>query len=75
MGVWHLVCPGSIGAMGWDDEDDDDWPERETDPEVIARKRENARIVTVSANRAARIVYGFLGLLLIFVIVLAIVFL
>ncbi len=60
--------------MGWDDEDDD-WPERETDPEVIARKRENARIVTVSANRAARIVYGFLGLLLIFVIVLAIVFL
>ncbi len=61
--------------MGGDDEDDDDWPERETDPEVIARKRENARIVTVSANRAARIVYGFLGLLLIFVIVLAIVFL
>ena len=60
--------------MGWDDEDDD-WQERETDPEVIARKRENARIVSVSANRAARIVYGFLGLLLIFVIVLAIVFL
>ena len=27
--------------MGWDDEDDD-WPtERETDPEVIAKKREN----------------------------------
>jgi hypothetical protein len=60
--------------MGWDDEDDD-WPERETDPEAIARKRENARIVSVSANRAVRIVYAFLALLLIFVIVLAIVFL
>lgn len=60
--------------MGWDDDDDkDDWPERETDPEVIARKKENARVVTEGANRAARIVYGFLALLLIFVIVLAIV--
>ncbi|MBJ7366387.1 MAG: hypothetical protein JHC53_07280, partial [Thermoleophilia bacterium] len=60
--------------MGWDDEDEDDWPARETDPEVIARKRENAKVVATGANRAVRIVYGFLALLLIFVIVLAIVF-
>ena len=59
--------------MGWDDDDKDDWPERETDPEVIARKKENARVVTEGANRAARIVYAFLALLLILVIVLAIV--
>ncbi len=61
--------------MGWDDDEDDDWPERETDPEVIARKRANAAVVATAANRALRIVYGFLGLLLIFVIVLTIVFL
>lgn len=58
--------------MGWDDEDDD-WPERDTDPEVIARKRENARVVSMGANRAVRLVYAVLALLLIFVIVLAVV--
>jgi hypothetical protein len=59
--------------MGWDDEDDD-WPEPETDPDVIARKRENARVVAVGANRAVRLVYAVLALLLILVIVLAIIF-
>lgn len=58
--------------MGWDD-DEDDWPERETDPEVIAKKRENARVVTVGANRAVRLVYATLAILVIIVIVLAIV--
>lgn len=58
--------------MGWDDEDDD-WPERETDPEVIAKKRENARVVATGANRAVRLVYATLAILLIIVIVLAIV--
>ncbi len=67
--------PGKLFDVGWDDDEDDDWPERETDPEVIARKRANAVVVVTAANRALRIVYGFLGLLLIFVIVLAIVFL
>ncbi len=67
--------PGKLFDVGWDDDEDDDWPERETDPEVIARKRANAAVVATAANRALRIVYGFLGLLLIFVIVLAIVFL
>ncbi|MSO44621.1 MAG: hypothetical protein EXQ74_04865 [Thermoleophilia bacterium] len=60
--------------MGWDDNtDEEDWPERETDPDVIATKRENARVVATGANRAVRLVYAFLALLLIFVIVLAIV--
>ncbi|MBM3634475.1 MAG: hypothetical protein FJW99_04185 [Actinobacteria bacterium] len=58
--------------MGWDDEDDD-WPERETDPEVIAKKRENARVAAVGANRAVRLVYATLAILLIIVIVLAII--
>ena len=58
--------------MGWDD-DEDDWPERETDPEVIARKRENARVVATGANRAVRLVYATLAIMLIIVIVLAIV--
>lgn len=58
--------------MGWDDEEED-WPERETDPEVIAKKRENARVVAVGANRAVRLVYATLAILLIIVIVLAIV--
>jgi hypothetical protein len=58
--------------MGWDDEDDD-WPERDTDPETIAKKRENARVVAIGANRAVRLIYAVLALLLIFVIVLAIV--
>ncbi|MBM3665290.1 MAG: hypothetical protein FJW92_05815 [Actinobacteria bacterium] len=58
--------------MGWDDEDDD-WPERDTDPEVIARKRENARVVTLRANRAVRVAYATLAVLLVAVIVLAIV--
>lgn len=58
--------------MGWDDEDDD-WPERETDPEVIAKKRENARVVATGASRAVRLVYATLAILLIIVIVLAIV--
>ena len=55
--------------MGWDDEDDDDWPERDTNPDVIAKKRENAKVVATGANRAVRIVYAFLAIL---VIVLAI---
>lgn len=59
--------------MGWDDEDDDEWPERETDPEVIAKKRENARVVAIGANRAVRLVYATLAILVIIVIVLAIV--
>ena len=58
--------------MGWDDEEDDDWPERDTNPDVIAKKRENAKVVATGANRAVRIVYAFLALLLILVIVLAI---
>jgi hypothetical protein len=58
--------------MGWDDEDDD-WPERETDPDTIAKKRENARVVAIGANRAVRLIYAVLALMLIFVIVLAIV--
>jgi hypothetical protein len=58
--------------MGWDDEDDD-WPERDTDPETIAKKRENARVVAIGANRAVRLIYAVLALMLIFVIVLAIV--
>ena len=59
--------------MGWDDEDDD-WPtERETDPEVIAKKRENARVVAIGANRAVRLIYATLAVMLITVIVLAIV--
>jgi hypothetical protein len=59
--------------MGWDDDEKDDWPERETDPEVIAKKRENARVVALGANRAVRLVYATLAILLIIVIVLAIV--
>lgn len=58
--------------MGWDDEDDD-WPERDSDPEVIAKKRENARVVALGANRAVRLVYATLAILLIIVIVLAII--
>lgn len=58
--------------MGWDD-DEDDWPERDTDPETIAKKRENARVVAIGANRAVRLIYAVLALMLIFVIVLAIV--
>jgi hypothetical protein len=58
--------------LGRDDEDDD-WPERDTDPETIAKKRENARVVAIGANRAVRLIYAVLALLLIFVIVLAIV--
>lgn len=58
--------------MGWDD-DEDDWPERDSDPESIAKKRENAHQVAIGANRAVRLIYAALALLLIFVIVLAIV--
>lgn len=58
--------------MGWDDEEDD-WPERDSDPEVIAKKRENARVVALGANRAVRLVYAALAILLIIVIVLAII--
>jgi hypothetical protein len=58
--------------MGWDD-DEDDWPERDTDPETIAKKRENARVVAIGANRAVRLIYAVLALILILVIVLAIV--
>ena len=58
--------------MGWDDEGDD-WPERDTDPETIARKRENAKVVAQGANRAVRLVYATLAILLILVIVLAII--
>jgi hypothetical protein len=58
--------------MGWDD-DEDDWPERDTDPEAIAKKRENARVVAIGANRAVRLIYAVLALILILVIVLAIV--
>ncbi len=62
-----------LSPMGWDDEDDD-WPaERETDPEVIAKKRENARVVAIGANRAVRLIYATLAVMLITVIVLAIV--
>ena len=57
--------------MGWDDEDD--WPERETDPEVLATKRENARVATLGASRAVRVAYATLAVLLVLVIVLAIV--
>ena len=58
--------------MGWDDEEEE-WPERETDPEVIAKKRENARVVAIGANRAVRLVYATLAIFVIIVIVLAIV--
>ena len=58
--------------MGWDD-DEDDWPERDTDPETIAKKRENARVVAIGANRAVRLIYAMLALILILVIILAIV--
>jgi hypothetical protein len=58
--------------MGWDD-DEDDWPERDTDPETIAKKRENARVVAIGANRAVRLIYAVLALILILVIILAIV--
>jgi hypothetical protein len=58
--------------MGWDD-DEDDWPERDTDPDTIAKKRENARVVAIGANRAVRLIYAVLALILILVIVLAIV--
>ena len=58
--------------MDWDD-DEDDWPERDTDPETIAKKRENARVVAIGANRAVRLIYAVLALILILVIILAIV--
>ena len=58
--------------MGCDD-DEDDWPERDTDPETIAKKRENARVVAIGANRAVRLIYAVLALILILVIILAIV--
>lgn len=58
--------------MGWDD-DEDEWPERDTDPETIAKKRENARVVAIGANRAVRLIYAVLALILILVIILAIV--
>ena len=58
--------------MGWDD-DEDDWPERDTDPDTIAKKRENARVVAIGANRAVRLIYAVLALILILVIILAIV--
>ncbi len=53
--------------------DDDDWPEPDTDPEVITRKRENARAAAIGATRALRLVYAALAILLVVVIVLAIV--
>ncbi|MFM8828163.1 MAG: hypothetical protein ACKORG_00970 [Actinomycetota bacterium] len=56
--------------MGWDD---DEWPERDTDPEVIEKKRENARQATAGATRALRVVYAALAVMLVIVIVLAIV--
>ncbi len=57
--------------MGWED-DGDDWPGPDTDPDVIARKRENARVAAARATRAVRLVYATLAVLLVIVIVLAI---
>mgnify|MGYP003345745440 CR=1 FL=1 len=57
--------------MGWDD--DDDWPKGETDPEELEKKRENARVAIVGANRAVRFAYAALAILVIAVVVLAIV--
>ncbi len=57
--------------MGWDDEDDDDWPEPERDPAKLEQRRVAIRQILLGANRAVRIVYAALGLLVIIVIVLA----
>ena len=65
------IGPGRVGLLS--DAQLSMWLDWRADPETIARKRENAKVVAQGANRAVRLVYATLAILLILVIVLAII--